>query len=270
MEIPSKTGWAPLPNGFREYLLEMSGHGLATDCQAFDWTWKEWMVLEVLKVKLAQCRSSPAHLRLYKRVVVLRFSQILGPNALVRLPSGHEYRQAFWGFMKSGWYLTISLNGDCQVVCNALAWIRYWTELGLAIPPFPPNWVMGDDVRLKIPKDFDCALFVRQLCTTGLRIKEWSHADEFAGFRFSGTLGRPVVEPLYPQKHKFMLAHTGPDQIRDSVLQMTALYSLADCEWLRPLTEEYVPYSPEVFRAWALGLPCVKIRVNHSFVGWEN
>lgn len=269
MKIPSKTGWSPLPNGFRDYLLEMAGYGLATDCSAFDWTWKDWMVEQVLECKLAQCRSSPEHLAIYRRVVLLRFSQILGPHCEVALPNGEVYRQTFWGFMKSGWYLTISLNGDCQVACNALAWIRYWRKLGLMAPPFPPIWVMGDDVRVRIPRDFNIPEYVEQLTTTGLRIKEWSCREEFAGFAFGGSLGRPTVEPLYPAKHKFILAHTGPDQIRDSLVQMSMLYSLSESDWLHGLTSEYVPYSPEVFRAWALGLPCARIKPTRSLWTWE-
>jgi hypothetical protein len=269
MKIPSKTGWSPLPNGFRDYLIEMEGHGLATDCSAFDWTWKSWMVTEVLKSKLVQCRSTSEHLAIYKRVVFLRFSQVLGPHTLVTLPNGETYRQDFWGFMKSGWFLTISLNGDCQVLCNVLAWVRYWRKQNQPPPPFPPIWVMGDDVRLRLPPEFNIPDFVEQLTSTGLRIKDWSLRNEFAGFSFSGRLGKATVEPLYPTKHKFILAYTGPDQIRDSVTQMSMLYALSESDWLSPLQEEYVPYSPEVFKAWAYGLPCAKLRANRSVWTWE-
>lgn len=269
MRIPSKTGWSPLPNGFRNYFLEMHGSGLATDCSAFDWTWKPWMVEQVLRCKLNQCRADPAFMAVYKRVVFLRFFQVLGPHAVIRLPNGQAYRQDFHGFMKSGWYLTISLNGDCQVACNALAWVRYWESLKKQVPAFPPIWVMGDDVRLRVPKDFDHGLFVEKLKTTGLVVKEWSQADEFAGFRFGGSLGNPEIEPLYPDKHKHVLAYTGPDQIRESLVSMSMLYSLSSQEWLSELASEYVPYSKEVFRSWAYGLPCIRLNPNRLF-SWED
>lgn len=271
MVIPSKTGWSPLPNGFRNYLLEMQdGRGLATDSSAFDWTWKDWMVREVMRCKLQQCRSTPRHLAIYKKVVMLRFTQLLGPNARIQFPSGEIFRQNFYGFMKSGWLLTISLNGDCQVVTNALAWIRYWDSRNVAAPPFPRIWVMGDDVRMKIPADFEIEDYVEELKTTGLVVKDWSESHEFAGFTFGGTLSSPIVEPNYPQKHKWMLAHTPKEQLPESLTQMSMLYSLSKQTWLDELQQKYVPQSLEVFRAWAFGLPCARIRVPTSLWTWED
>lgn len=270
MEIPSKTGWSPLPNGFRDFMLHFSGKDtIATDCSAFDWTWKAWMVEEVLRCKLQQCRSpDKSQLETYRWMVFLRFSQVLGTHATVRLPDGQAYRQDFWGFMKSGWYLTISLNGDCQVVCNALAWIRLHKGRP---PPFPNIWVMGDDVIMETPKGLDLVDYVEKLSTTGLVIKEWSVKKEFAGFGFAGSLMRPEVQPLYPQKHKYLLAYTGPDQIRESLVQMNMLYSLSkERDWLDQVSEEYVPYSDAVFRAWAFGLPCVRIKPTRSVWIWED
>lgn len=269
MKIPSKTGWSPLPNGFRSFLLEFQKERtLATDCQAFDWTWKEWMVREVLLSKLRQCRAQNRNrLELYKWVCYLRFSQVMGPNCRIRLPEGRVLAQRFWGFMKSGWLLTISLNGDCQVLCNALAWVRYH---GGSPPSFPKIWVMGDDVIMAIPKAFDIPGYVRHLNNTGLRVKQWSEDKEFAGFSISGTLSQPVVDPLYPAKHKYLLAYTGPDQIRESLLQMSMLYSLTKSEWLEEMSWEYVPYSQDVFRAWALGMPCVKAWPVRPLWSWED
>uniref|UniRef100_A0AAT9JA40 RNA-dependent RNA polymerase n=1 Tax=Macrotermes natalensis sobeli-like virus 1 TaxID=3133513 RepID=A0AAT9JA40_9VIRU len=243
--IPSKTGWSPLPSGFRQLMSSFPDLALATDCSSYDWTVQEWVVLELLECKLAQCGDCPV----YKDLVRARFRQVLR-DAVIRLPDGSRWQQQGWGLMKSGWLLTINVNSGTQFLNNALAWIRSHTG------DIPEIWVMGDDVLLAWSDHYSQETFERALGELGVLVKRGNLIREFAGFRFGVVDGRYCVEPAYPEKHDFMLRHVSEPQREEVATAYMMLYSMSESAQGRLVREVVRPYAmlnPTLARAWAHG-----------------
>lgn len=146
MNIPGKTGWSPIPSGYRLFNTAFPGEVLATDCSAWDWTCPSWVPEVVLDMRLALCRSvSPE----YESALRARFACVLR-DAVVRLPDGRRFKQVGWGLMKSGWFRTIAFNSTAQVLVNELAWLRAGFDGAVR-----GLWTMGDDVLLEWADDLD-------------------------------------------------------------------------------------------------------------------
>lgn len=237
---PGKTGWSPLPVGFRYFNSVFDGQVLATDCSAFDWTLPEWVPPLLLRMRLELMEErSP----MYERQLINRWEAVL-KHAIVRLPDGRRFRQNRWGLMKSGWLRTIAENSSAQVFINALGWKRSGNP-----GPMPTIWTMGDDVILRWRDEYNIDSFERSLATTGIIVKQSSRAREFAGFRIEPG----KVTPLYPDKHRFMLHFTEPEKVEEVAMAYALLYALADQpSWLNNVTRHSL-VATSAARLWAIG-----------------
>uniref|UniRef100_A0AAT9JF98 RNA-directed RNA polymerase n=1 Tax=Kalotermes flavicollis sobeli-like virus 1 TaxID=3133512 RepID=A0AAT9JF98_9VIRU len=243
--IPGKTGWTPIPAGYRLFNAEFPGDVLATDCSAFDWTFPSWVPPLLVKLRLDQVPDASAR---YKMLVENRWKQVLR-DAVIRLPNGDRYRQEGYGLMKSGWYRTIAENSAAQVLINSLAWKRS------GLPGLMPRiWTMGDDVLLGWNQKWDSRKLEDALATTGVLVKQSTTTREFGGFEIS-LQGH--VTPLYRDKHAFMLSHVNPaikSAIADSY---TCLYAVAKPGFADVVREKVTPHSSLTWRLaelWARGV----------------
>lgn len=242
-QVPGKTGWVPIPFGYRKFnstFVEV----LATDCSSFDWTVPPWAALMVRTLMLQQGTFSER----FKTIFTRRFSQVLGPEAVVRLPDGMRLQQTSYGLMKSGWFRTIGTNSDIQFLIHTLAWIRSHSTA------LPPMWTLGDDVAIGWSTTrYDQAAFERALATTGIRVKHGKLAREFGGFKMHGS----SVEPLYPDKHLFLLKHVSPymaTQVADAYMLVYALDNSPHAEYVRTKLAPHATVSPARARLWAHGV----------------
>lgn len=243
-KVPGKTGWSPLPNGYRyfEGCFPEGKPVLATDCSSFDWTFPEWIPPLLLELRKLCMHSSDS---VYELMLERRWDAVLR-DAVIRLPDGRRFRQSRYGVMKSGWFRTIAENSSAQLAINALAWVRSHDV------PFPPMWSMGDDVIIAWDDDYDVNEFETALATTGIIVKQSSREREFAGFRFGGG----KVTPLYPSKHRFLLAHCNPELAEDVATAYTVLYALSEEEAAQQVLPFVTPYSrtnPRAAELWARG-----------------
>lgn len=246
-----------MPGGYRYFNTAFPGKTLATDAAAFDWTVQPWMVAMLYDTLMDRTIGNDDS---YAAMVFHRLMQVLGPDCIVRLPDGSRYRQAHCGVMKSGWLLTLMGNTNIMLASGLLAWERassqyfQYTPDGY-FPEMPPSWGMGDDVIMAWDEALDPEPFVKALNTTGIRIKQHSYDREFAGFRIERT---GTVTPLYPAKHKTMIAHTPRIRLRDMATAYGLIYSLAEQvpADIAAFIDEYSPYSKHYYANWARGLPC--------------
>ncbi|QKI29238.1 hypothetical protein 2 [Amygdalus persica sobemo-like virus] len=266
MQLAGKSGWSPMPEGFSQ-LMALGDKVLATDCSAFDWTYPAWLVDLTLTLRLAQTRGvSPQ----YERAVRARWKEVLGTDCMLRLPSGRVYRQVRPGIMKSGWLLTISGNSMAQELITLLGMRRARPS-----QPLGKLWSMGDDVLMQWDgsdsRDLETAIR-----TCGILQKFSVPRAEFSGFEFKGDLARPIVNPLYVDKHRYLLAYQPEEMLEEVVSAYGFLYALADDEhrrWLEPYLARYARWPTHVYRAWALGLsmnnsPALRQEVGKQVFPW--
>lgn len=241
-----KTGWSPMPEGFRQLRNEFRKEVLTTDCSSFDWTFPEWVVDVITEALLEMCRGCPDW---FVTAVKMRIDEVLGARCLVILPDGTVLRKKVRGIMPSGWLLTILVNSLAQLIINALAWLREFPELD-----FPLLWGMGDDVIMENPlTEAEVERFITRLNTLGVLIKQHSRDREFAGFRFEGA----KVTPLYPEKHRFLINHAEEKVWEELANSLKLLYALSDAKVYAEISEfvesrTYVTTS--MARAWAFGM----------------
>lgn len=229
-----------MPEGFAELQLDFPSHCLATDCTAFDWTFPPWLVKPLLESRLERTRGVSDD---YVRACHARWNEVLGTSCVVRLPDGQRLRQVVPGLMKSGWLLTISVNSEAQDLITRAAWYRSRRD------DFPTLWAMGDDVLLSWDGS-DPDRLVKQIRRLGILTKMAVQKREFAGFGFGeGT----NVEPLYPEKHKFLLGHASLDQLEEMVSSYGLLYALAAPSWADRYITMYSRWTKRACRSWALG-----------------
>lgn len=237
-EVVSKTGWSPLPEGYRAIYQEFPGEVMAVDKTAWDWTMPGWVVAAYHEMKMEQCLTMD---ELYSGMTFYRMMEVVGPLSKVRLPTGFEVRQKGIGLMKSGWLLTLSMNSLAQALQHAVA--------AYSIGEEPPRcWAMGDDFISRSVRDV--SRYREELSRTGCIVKHIKNILEFAGFEFT----KGGVEPLYTSKHKFLLAYVDPAIEQDVLLAYHLLYSLSENDWL----ERYRKFAEfpigNSFKLWALGL----------------
>lgn len=242
MNVTSKAGWAPLPGGYQRMALEFPfDQSVAVDKQAWDVTFIDYLIRCYVDMKLGQCVDPDKR---YEWLIWTRLFYVLGPGSRFRLSNGVEYRQTFWGFMKSGWLLTLSLNSAAQAFQHALAWLRMGVDI-----PLPHIWGMGDDTLIRmnpalIPE------YETQLSTTGCIVKKIHHSREFSGFELQED---GLVVPLYPDKHQFLMRYMEADVEQDTLLAYSLLYALAGPSWFDKFSHE-VNCSKLTRIAWAKGL----------------
>lgn len=104
-------------------------------------------------------------------------------------------------------------------------------------------------------------VYAGNLATTGCIVKHVLNTREFAGFRFVGEL----VEPLYPDKHKFALAHVTEDALQETLISYFLLYSKAgNFGWMsRNAHLADFPVGPWMTR-WADGVMNARNALKHS------
>lgn len=244
--IAGKTGWSSVPEGYKSLVSEFPGDVLATDCSAFDWTFPEWLVEVTIRTRLEQLDS---HDPVYERMARRRWFEVLGTDCVVRLPGGQRYRQLKPGLMKSGWYLTISVNSQAQELLTIAAYRRCFTTR------IPKVWSMGDDVLMEWLGE-DEEKFVGELRSLGILTKHALHRREFAGFEFLITPQGVRVNPLYGPKHRFLLAHTPVADLEEVLTSYALLYGLASdsvSEWVAPYLRRFSRWTKTAAIVWATG-----------------
>lgn len=245
--VTSKGGWSPIPAGYQRLMAEFPlGTTVAVDKSMWDWTMPPWVVWEYL---FAKTRATPDISDLTFWLWARRFYHVLGPGATIRMPTGVVWKQDCWGLMKSGFYLTLSLNGAAQMFQHALAWWR----MGKRTLP-PRIWTMGDDTLSRM-RPTDIEEYKEQLATTGCLVKMVETAREFAGYRFDGRgLADASVVPLYERKHQFLMQHVEPDQEKQVALAFSLLYALAPPGWHNVACARAGVTQGPTQRMWAKGL----------------
>lgn len=242
-KVTSKTGWSPIPNGYRKFNSTFPSKTLATDCSAFDWTYPKWVAELLPRLILDKYVEVTED---FERAIRARLRQVMGDWAIVRFPDGRRMRQKEWGIMKSGWLCTLSFNSAAQLLVSRLAWLRSHPR-----KRFPLLWAMGDDVIMSWD-DGDPEAFCRALGTCGVLNKFYSHERDFAGFRINLD---DSVTPLYPEKHAFVTANQSMDTIEDFAHAMSLLYSLSSIEpEFMKMLREYAPLPHSYYVSWARGI----------------
>nr|UGO57540.1 MAG: hypothetical protein 1 [Riboviria sp.] len=201
-----------------------------------------WVAVVYMIRKLQATRNCDKN---YQRMVLARFIQVVGIAAKFQLPNGEIYRQLCWGLMKSGWLLTLSLNSFAQWCQHKLAWMR-----ALLPGPLPPMWAMGDDELAECgevsPKSLKA--YLQAMKTTGCIIKHGINSREFAGFKF----GKGTVEPLYKDKHVFLMKHVREEVKIQTMTSLQLLYCMSGDSWAFDLG--FTGLTPNAARDWAQGL----------------
>lgn len=244
-KISCKAGWAPLPAGYQffEAVFPVGCPVAATDFTSYDWTWNEWLVSMFTRGLLNLVRKP--HLN-YTRAVVTRMAEVLGPSFRLRLPCGVVFRQRIWGIMKSGFFMTLLGNSNCVEMIVYSAW------LSASIPfSLPEVWTLGDDMFMRLFRALtkeEREEFIRCVESCGVKVKRYSTIREFAGFEFPSA---GVVEPAYPDKHKFELEWSKDlPQHAESLALIYPLSSNPLAGWI--VEHQTRPYY--TLRAWAHGI----------------
>lgn len=255
--IPTKVGWNPLAGGFRALVRSFErGDAWAVDKTAWDWTYPPWLVFFLCSELIARAVAPPDW---WISAVFNRYLSILGPGSVLHLPSGRRLRQTFFGFMKSGWFRTLSDNSLAQFCQHVLAWTR------LGVPhPLPYVWIMGDDLLMRVVCGSQELMdeYGRKLAATGCLVKLLENKREFAGFSFPSD---EEVIPLYQDKHRFMLSHVNPDNEQQVLLSFVLLYALTPNAWIDFYSFRMKFPLSRRFRAWALGLVKLDLNPDLSF-----
>lgn len=246
MACTQKTGWSPLPAGYQRLLKEFPAEdSIAVDKTQWDWTMPAWVIRAYVDMKREQLAGEVSDG--YWQTVWARLYYVLGPGARFEMPNGVRYRQLGWGIMKSGWLLTLSLNSAAQAFQHALAWLRMGRTTS-----FPPVWAMGDDILARMRLDDDeLKHYWECLETTGCKVKKIERRREFCGFHFKND---EAINPLYPDKHRFILRHIDPSVEQDTLLSYTLLYALADDRWFDSCKANMEHSLGPAARLWAKGL----------------
>ncbi|APG75850.1 hypothetical protein 2 [Hubei sobemo-like virus 7] len=250
MDVVSKAGWAPLPAGYQRMIAEFpEKQAYAIDKKLWDWTMPGWVVLEYVLAKLRQCRE---HSLLWEWMVWRRIYYSFGPGAVLAEPTGAIWRQTFWGLMKSGSLLTLSMNGASQYLEHALAWLRMLDGGPISWPP--RMWAMGDDTLARMNSEWVDG-YLRELAKTGCIVKLAENSREFSGFRVEGdSVANAIVTPIYPEKHKFLVKHVRAEDEHSVFLSFSLLYALARPGWLNNVIGRTDVTVGPMQRLWAKGM----------------
>lgn len=225
-----KAGWSVLPEGWTYLLSIMPDERkcLGIDKSAWDWTIPVWCINMYLAVKETQQMGWTKE---YRTLVHSRFNQVFGSGFIIRLDNGARFRLVSPGIMKSGFYLTMSINSASQFFQHSLACKRTGLNPGVL-------WSLGDDNLSYVNFSFEQRNdYLDQLSKTGCIVKYAIARREFAGVKVNYT----GVEPLWFDKHKFVLAHKSVGEIADYVSDLALFYQLSQARWFRNLVRKYHP-----------------------------
>lgn len=267
MSVTSKSGWSAVPGGYQRMIYDFpEAESYAVDKKLWDWTMPEWVVFEYVRAKFRQCRKDKSASRtLWQWMVWRRVYYTFGPGAALAEPSGVMWRQTYWGLMKSGSLLTLSMNGAAQAFQHALAWFRMEGRPEMDWPP--RIWTMGDDTLMRSKAEY-IPEYGRELAKTGCLVKMVDNVREFAGFRVEGeSIATAVVTPIYPEKHKFVVQHMNPQHEYQIMLSFSLIYALARPGWFTEFVcRSEVPVGP-MQRLWAKGL--VRLQLLDTVPEWS-
>lgn len=277
METTSKSGWSAIPAGYQRMIYTFpSDESYAVDKKLWDWTMPGWVVFEYVRAKFRQVRGDKlrpgeeARLTLWHWLVWRRIYYTFGPGSVLAEPSGVCWRQTYWGLMKSGSLITLSMNGAAQAFQHALAWsrMRFSGDAGSLLEDWPPViWTMGDDTLMRGNEEW-VSWYRRELSRTGCLVKMVENAREFAGFRVEGdSIADAVVTPIYPEKHKYVIQHMKPADEYQIMLSFSLIYALAKPGWFtNVVSRSEVPVGP-MQRLWAKGL--VRLELFDTVPEWS-
>lgn len=253
----SKSGWTPIPEGYRMLHAQMPREDqcLAVDKSSWDWTCPWWVIQEYVEAKLEQVRVLPQG---YEMAVRTRMMYMFGPGCRVVWPDGVEIQQDGYGLMKSGFLLTLSINSAGQLFQHAVVELRAQFIPALRLLLLGTLlWAMGDDSILYLsvaPLPAFVDAYVKELSTLGCLVKHAKVRREFAGFHIQ----RDSATPLYGDKHKFTLYWTKPEMVVNNLVAYSYVYAMAtdvSRKWLEEQTRQREMPSASHFRAWGKGLP---------------
>lgn len=253
----SKSGWNPIPEGYRmlQAVMPVETQCLAVDKSSWDWTCPWWVVKEYVKAKLEQVSDPPPG---YFLAVWTRILYVLGPGCRVVWPDGTEIQQDDYGLMKSGFLLTLSLNSAAQDLQHSVVEMRAGSKPSLApLTMGSVLWAMGDDslVYLAVsPQPRFIEAYCAELATLGCIVKHAKVKREFAGFHVVDG----CANPLYPDKHRFTLYYTRPEMVTNNIEAYSLVYACAHPdhgEWLDQERRRREMPSASYFAAWGKGLP---------------
>lgn len=231
----NKVGWTPIPSGFKQIFGSFE-RPVAIDKSAWDWTLPAWCVNAFFELHFER---APDHIR---RIVWYRLQEVLGDQCVYRFPDGMRVRQNFQGLMKSGWYMTISMNSTCQVFQHVLACLR-------SQQPCSKIWAMGDDMLIEKPSDLTS--YLDELRQTGCLVKHAKDCMEFAGMAFKAP---DQCQPIYGDKHRFRLAYVPEHQRVQVATALSLWYALApDISPIREFVSDSL-FTRRHTILWALGL----------------
>lgn len=221
-----KAGWAVVPEGYRRLLAEMPNESLcyASDKTAWDWVCPAWVIDYYLDCKLSHHRHEPGH----RAAIIARFAYLYGTGFVVRFPDGRRFRQGFYGMMKSGSVLTLSLNSLAQAAMHWLACLRAGERLERV-------WALGDDFLAYTREGFPAARIDQLVSEMGAIVKFSVKRREFAGMLIRGD----GLEPLWQSKHKFIIAHLPPADVRGYLMDLLVWYARSRATWFKDLSARY-------------------------------
>lgn len=245
----SKVGWCPIPAGYQQLLVTMPDNRKcwAVDKKAWDWTMPGWVVKTYVDTKLGLTNTNGV----YTNIVYNRVAEVVGPRCVVALPDGTLLRQLTWGLQKSGWLLTLSLNSAAQDMQHLLACRRLgWPDEGTIV------WAMGDDLLCYANwSEEQASDYAAALDKTGCIVKYIKNVREFCGFSYERG-----CDPLYQDKHKFLMEYCPLEKLRDLISTYSVIYALSDASWFWKVQARYALCGQEPYRRFAQGLgPCPPI-----------
>lgn len=226
LESPPKVGWSQGGGGWK--IMPLTGW-VAMDKSMWDWSVQPWLLQMVLDFRR---RTLQGDVKNWNELAQWRYKQLFGTPVFVT-SGGLLLRQKHPGVMKSGCVNTIIDNSIMQVLLH----IRCSSAVGIR----PGNiMAMGDDT---LQEDFPEREVYREHLAQFCHVKHVIVRTEFAGFRFM----RRRVEPLYRNKHAFVLLHVKEKLEVDTLAAYVLLYHRSEKkDFMRTLMERvgHQPPSP--------------------------
>jgi hypothetical protein len=212
---PMKYMFSPLVPGDAAHIWRVFAGKTVFECDKSNWDFNllPWIreVVEEVVVRLIDFPTSWDEAQCVQFVRDVRgvFKEVFD-NCVYVTSDGTEYHVKFSGIMKSGWYLTISINSFCQFAIHCMTAFRSgWTESDLDDDEnaFGSG---GDDVLQNFRKDVNVQEYLSNMNLLGVHIKEHKllngmEGAEFYSNVFSRVGGAVHTVPVRFTKHVYSL-----------------------------------------------------------------
>jgi hypothetical protein len=236
-DVPVKPGFCPFFGGAQRAVAAFK-RPLAIDKKLWDWSSPGWVY--DMDCELRKRMAYGPGLEKWRELVQSRFDYVFKRAKLV-LSNGHMYEQQTPGFMKSGFYLTISTNSRAQLFLHLAA----LDLMGLDYVPFMS---LGDDTLQEDMEDRD--QYIEKLRSLGCRPDDVELDYEFAGFNLR------TREPCYWDKHVVNLLYSEEGELLADTLDsyQRLYYRSPKLEWIQGLLQKVAPdklLSREALTMWA-------------------